>query len=88
MAGRQGAYRSFNVLTEQTFGAKTAFDLTADYDVTSRVTMTAGVINLTDAYPDKNAEPALNQGGSLLYGETGGIGIDGREYFVRLKMSF
>jgi iron complex outermembrane receptor protein len=85
---RQGAYRSFNVLTEQTFGAKTTFDLTADYDLTSRVTLTAGVINLTDAYPDKNTERALNQGGSLQYGEAGGIGIDGREYFARVKVTF
>jgi iron complex outermembrane receptor protein len=85
---RQGAYRSFNILAEQTFTAKTTVDLTADYDVTSRVSVTAGVINLTDTYPDKNAERALNQGGSLQYGEIGGIGIDGREYFVRLKVSF
>ena len=85
---RAGAYRAFTVRSEQTFTAKTTIDLTAEYDITERVGLTAGIINLTDAYPDRNAERALNQGGSLQYGEAGGIGIDGREYFVRLKFTF
>jgi len=85
---RAGPYRSFTVVSEQTFGAKTTLDVTADFDINERLTLTAGVMNLTDVYPDKNAERALTQGGSLQYGEAGGIGIDGREYFLRLRATF
>lgn len=52
------------------------------------VQLTAGVINATDEYPDKVIERALNQGGSLQYTETGGLGTEGREYFLRLAMQF
>ena len=50
--------------------------------------LSVGVINATDAYPDKIAQRALLQGGSLMYSEAGGLGSDGREYYARIWAGF
>lgn len=85
---RFGEYRNVPVIAEQTYGAITTLDLGIDYDVTSALRLSVGVLNATDAYPDKIAQRALLQGGSLQYSEAGGLGSDGREYYARLWAGF
>jgi len=83
---RFGSSRSVPVLQEQTFSPVTTLDVTLGYRFTDAIQLVAGVLNATDAYPDKVLERGLTQGGSLQYTETGGLGTEGREYFVRLGM--
>lgn len=85
---RFGEYRNVPVTTEQTYGAATTLDVGVDYDITKSLRLSVGVINATDEYPDKIAERALLQGGSLLYSEAGGLGADGREYYARIWAGF
>jgi len=83
-----GSFRAIQVVNEQTYGSVTTVDLTLDYAVTPRLKIGVGVLNLTDAFPDKIADRALTQGGGLQYPEVGGIGTNGREWFVRLSSRF
>jgi iron complex outermembrane receptor protein len=83
-ATRFGSYRGVPVLAEQTFGAVTSVDIGIDYALLDTVRVSLGVLNATAAYPDKIAERALLQGGSLQYSESGGLGTDGREYYLRV----
>jgi iron complex outermembrane recepter protein len=85
---RFGEFTTISVLTPQTYGAVTSIDLTADFMVAGRFRFGVGVLNLTDAYPDKTIERNLTQGGSLLYPESGAIGTNGREVFARATVMF
>ena len=85
---RFGKYKNVPVLVEQEYGAATTVDLGVDYELTPSMRLSVGVINATDAYPDKIAQRALLQGGSLQYSEAGGLGSDGREYYARLWAGF
>ena len=85
---RFGEYRNVPVLVEQQYGAATTVDLGVDYDITPSLRLSVGVLNATDAYPDKIAQRALLQGGSLQYSEAGGLGTDGREYYARFWAGF
>ena len=82
---RFGSFRSVPVVQEQQFGASITVDLGLSYQLNERLSLEGGVINATDEYPERIAERALLQGGSLQYTETGAIGVDGREYFLRLR---
>lgn len=85
---RFGAFTTTSVLTPQTYGAVTSIDLTAELKVDERFRFGIGILNLTDAYPDKTAERGLTQGGGLLYPEAGAIGTNGREFFARATLIF
>ncbi len=85
---RFGEFTTTSVLTPQTYGAVTSIDLTAELKVADRLRFGIGILNLTDAYPDKTTERALTQGGGLLYPEAGAIGTNGREFFARATLNF
>ena len=85
---RFGEFTAISVLNPQTYGAVTMIDLTTDVRVNGRFSLGLGVLNLTDAYPDKTAERALTQGGGLLYPEVGAVGTNGREFYVRATLRF
>lgn len=85
---RFGEYRNVPVLVEQQYGAAMTVDVGVDYEFTPSLRLSVGVLNATDEYPDKIAERALLQGGSLQYLEAGGLGTDGREYYARFWAGF
>lgn len=85
---RFGEFTTISVLTPQTYGAVTSIDVTGEFTVAGRFRFGIGVLNLTDAYPDKTIERNLTQGGSLLYPEAGAIGTNGREVFARATVMF
>ena len=71
---------------DQIFGAVAVFNLTADVRLTPTLTLSGGVQDLTDAYNDKVT--AAKQGGTgLQYPEAGGVGFEGRQYFLRMTAS-
>jgi iron complex outermembrane receptor protein len=65
----------------QTFGDKTTVDLSAAYALTKALRVQAGVVNATNQYPDR----VIGSSDGRPYTEGGGLGVDGREYFVRLS---
>jgi iron complex outermembrane receptor protein len=85
---RFGEYRNVPVIEEQQYGTATTVDVGIDCDITPSLRLSVGVLNATDAYPDKIAQRALLQGGSLQYSEAGGLGTDGREYYARFWTGF
>ncbi|HWI85761.1 MAG TPA: TonB-dependent receptor [Sphingomonas sp.] len=85
---RFGHFTAISVLNPQTYGAVTTVDVAADYRVAARLALGLGILNLTNAYPDKIADRALTQGGGLLYPEVGALGTNGREYYVRATWRF
>ena len=62
-------------------GAKSLLDLEFGYDINDEFSLTLGVQNATDTYPDKN----LNNGGSsgLLYPSDSPFGFNGGYYYLR-----
>ncbi len=74
---------------DQTFGAKYVTDLTLNYQLTPAVTLTAGVNNLFDVYPDE-LSIANNQTGATRWGTGAGqqFGFNGAYYFGRLAFMF
>lgn len=83
-AARFGSYKSAPLGPIQVFGSDTTLDLTLAYRVTDRIRVQAGALNVTDDYPDQ----VIGQVDGRPYTEAGGIGVDGREYFIRLGASF
>lgn len=83
-AARFGQYKAAPLGPIQVFGADTTLDLTLAYQMTSHLRIQGGALNVTDAYPDR----VVGQADGRPYTEAGGIGVDGREYFVRLGASF
>ncbi len=69
--------------TGQVFGDEILVDLSAEYAITQNISLRAGVINAGDNYPDR-VVPDLD---GRPYSEGGGLGGDGREYFIRLSAS-
>jgi iron complex outermembrane receptor protein len=68
----------------QRFGGKTVIDLIGRVNLTDMVQFSAGILNLTDTYPDTVA------GGSALglpYGDEAPFGVNGRSYFIRLQIA-
>lgn len=85
---RFGKFTAISVLNPQTFDPVTTVDLAAEFRVARRFRFGIGVLNLTDAYPDKIADRALSQGGGLLYPEVGAVGTNGREFYARATVDF
>ena len=78
---RYGVWTAAPLGPLQTFGDKTTVDVSAAYDLTRVLQVQAGVINATDQYPDR----VIGSTDGRPYTEGGGLGVDGREYFVRLS---
>lgn len=79
-----GSWVSAPLGATQTFGGKTVADVSLRYAFTRQLSVTAGVLNVADVYPD------LVKGGSaigLAYGDEAPFGVNGRAYFVRLQVS-
>ncbi len=72
---------------DQQFGPAMVVNLTADAHLTPRLTLSGGVLNLTDAYSDK-VSAAFQGGTGLQYPEAGGLDFMGRQYYARLTLSF
>lgn len=83
-AARFGRYRAAPVGPVQSFGSDATLDLTLAYQASDHARLQAGVLNVADAYPDR----VIGQVDGRPYTEAGGIGVDGREYFVRLGVRF
>jgi iron complex outermembrane receptor protein len=69
---------------DRTFGAKWITDLEIGYDITSRITLSAGANNLFDVYPDKHG--LISADGSGIYGNFAPFGLDGGFYYGRLSV--
>lgn len=81
-AARFGQWRSPS--TSQTFGSEILVDLGLGFDLTDTVNLRAGAINVADNFPDR-VVPDVD---GRPYSEGGGLGSDGREYFLRLQATF
>lgn len=78
---RYGKYRAAPLGPTQVFGSKLSLDISAAYDLTDRVRLHAGVINVADEYPDR----VVGSNDGRPFTEAGGLGVDGREYFLRIS---
>ena len=71
------------VTGDRSFGAKWVADLDVGYDLTDRITLSAGANNLFDVYPDKHGLIAYD--GSGQYGGFAPFGLSGGFYYGRLS---
>jgi iron complex outermembrane receptor protein len=69
---------------DRTFGAKWVTDFEVGYDITDRITLSAGANNLFDVYPQKKGLIASD--GSGAYGNFAPFGLDGGFYYGRLSV--
>jgi iron complex outermembrane recepter protein len=89
---------SSNVDIVQTFGAKTLVDLEADYEITANVTISIGVNNVFDEYPDENIRSTAagiaagsngaDNAGTIPYPQISPIGFSGRSAFAAVGIRF
>lgn len=87
LRGQLTRYGSFvapqnNAALDQTYRASWVLDVSASYKVLPALTVTFGVDNLTDQYPDKVAS-SLSSGGTLPYSTLSPYGYSGRYYYAR-----
>ena len=85
---------------DATYGAKTLTDLNFSYDFTDKISLTVGVNNLFDVFPDTFAEAYSDRGGTpndrnldfvgrFKYPwQTTQFGIDGTRIFTQLSFNF
>jgi iron complex outermembrane recepter protein len=83
---------------DQTFSAKWITDLNASYTFGGRLTLTAGVDNVFDVYPDKNNQGSAtpppsgtagnNNFGIFPYNQISPFGFNGAFYYGRLTFGF
>lgn len=71
----------------QKYGAETSLDLEGSFDLTSVLTVTAGVSNALDNYPDRSSAD-INYFGNLPYDILSPVGINGRFLHTRLTARF
>lgn len=71
---------------DRTFGAKWIADLDVGYDISDRLTLSAGANNLFDTYPDRNG--AIASDGSGAYGNFAPFGLSGGFYYGRVTARF
>lgn len=71
----------------QEYGAETSLDLEGSVDLTSALTLTAGVSNALDNYPDRSSAD-INYFGNLPYDILSPVGINGRYLYTRLTARF
>jgi iron complex outermembrane receptor protein len=81
---RFGHWEFIPIGTFEKFSPEWQLNLGASYDVTDSLRLQAGVINAANNYPDR----IVDQVDGRLYESAGGLGVDGREYYVRATKSF
>ena len=94
---RFGEVTSFGTPTDgsldQTFGAKWITDVNASYTFAGRFTLTAGVDNVFDVYPDVNNQgnpttAGNNNFGIFPYNQISPFGFNGAFYYGRVTFGF
>jgi len=65
-------------------GGNTSIDLSLSYRINSVFTLSAGVLNLTDAYPER----IIGEPTGRPFSEVDPLGVNGREYFARVGARF
>ncbi|MES1190621.1 MAG: TonB-dependent receptor [Steroidobacter sp.] len=90
---RFGECTSADLITTQTYTPKTIVDLSLGAALGHHLSITGGVQNLGDVYPDQPVDNALPSiiaatGGSFPDGEAAPFGFNGRAYFLRLEARF
>jgi len=85
---RYGPFRYIAVAAEQTYDPRTVVDAIVDFAATDSIRLGAGVLNITNQHPARVADRARTQGGSLQYPEVGALGMNGREYYVKVSKRF
>ncbi|HTH98883.1 MAG TPA: TonB-dependent receptor [Stellaceae bacterium] len=86
---RYGEYTDAPISGAQKFSAKTIVDLSLSSHLGPRFTVTGGILNVGNVYPDKLQNTSLvfsSFGGSFVYGEESPWGTAGRTYYVRLRI--
>lgn len=83
---RFGAHRITSPLggANQVMEGRTSIDLSAAYRFRDRYTVMAGVLNAADEYPDR----LVGEGTGRPYSEFDPLGVNGREYYLRLTAEF
>ena len=86
---RYGEFVSANAnpIFDQTYGAKWLTDLSVSTKIGEPFTVTLGVNNAFDVYPDENS-PANNPQGPFRYPTASPFGYNGGYYYLRFKASF
>ncbi|MFZ6656334.1 TonB-dependent receptor plug domain-containing protein [Undibacterium sp. TJN19] len=86
LATRYGSFVSpqNNATLDQTYSANTVLDIAGSYKI-GKWTISAGVDNLTDKYPDQVTSAGnLNTGGTLPYSTFSPYGFNGRYYYAKV----
>lgn len=74
---------------DETFSAKTLVDFALTYRPTTVVTLSAGINNVFDVYPDRVKNPINTNQGSLIYSNQGTpFAYNGGYYFLNMAFSF
>jgi iron complex outermembrane recepter protein len=82
-------FNSDSISLDQAFSAKTLIDLSFTYTPKSWITITAGINNVFDVYPDLVKNPGNKNNGILIYGNQGTpFGYNGGYYFVGMAFDF
>ncbi|CAN7288712.1 TonB-dependent receptor [Phenylobacterium sp. LjRoot225] len=83
---RFGAYRSTAATgsANQVFNGPTSLDLAAAYRWRRQLTLAAGVLNATNELPDR----LIGESTGRPYSEFDPLGVNGREYYLRLTAEF
>jgi iron complex outermembrane recepter protein len=88
---RYGRYTDEPIIYPQIFAPKTLIDLSASAKLSEAATLTAGVLNVGDVFPDKAQfvqTAYATFGNSFVYGDVSPNGTDGRAYYLRLTARF
>jgi iron complex outermembrane receptor protein len=88
---RYGEFADIPGTVEQQFSANTIVDLAASLRIFEGGTLTLGILNVGDVFPDKltNFQSTYATfGGAYLYDVTSPDGTDGRSYYLRLAVRF
>ena len=88
---RYGGFDDIPVAIKQHFSPNTIVDLSASARLTDNTTLTVGILNVGDVFPDRetNVQSAYATfGNAYLYDPTSPDGTDGRSYYVRVSVRF
>lgn len=79
-----GPFRAAPLGVVQRFAPRTAIDLSAGFKTGDGAQFDVGVLNLTDAFPDR----VVGQTDGRVYTEGGGLNFNGREVYARFSTRF
>jgi iron complex outermembrane receptor protein len=81
---RYGEYRAAPLGVDQVFGSVSTLDLSLARQIGGRLTVQGGVNNVTDQYTDH----VIGATDGRIYTEAGGVGFEGRSYYLQLSTRF